>query len=372
MGKYLNELGLSYLIGLIKTALSGKSDTGHVHAAGDVTSGTFDAARIPSLAISKITNLQTTLDGKADDSDLDALLPKQPASSDLPAASTSNTLYALMLGNTFANNGKVSYLSKANFQTWLGWSDKADASHNHAASNITSGTLAVARGGTGAATAAVNKVFAGPSSGDDAAAPSFRSLVAADIPSLNASKITAGTLAVARGGTGAATAAANKVFAGPSSGTDAAAPSFRSLVAADIPSLNTSKLTAGTLGLARGGTNKSNTDVTYYGGKSLFSGTATTGTVTLSETAANYTWLLIQYRDNENHYSSKIIYSPNSKMVVLDMVYGVSGVGNLKSRTVTISGTSISNVSGSTMDAAHNGGANTTNHIYITNVWGWK
>src|SRR5699024_2902085 len=36
----------------------------HVHAAGDVTSGTFAAARIPSLAISKVTNLQSELDGK--------------------------------------------------------------------------------------------------------------------------------------------------------------------------------------------------------------------------------------------------------------------------------------------------------------------
>lgn len=36
----------------------------HNHAASDVTSGTFATARIPSLAISKITGLQTALDGK--------------------------------------------------------------------------------------------------------------------------------------------------------------------------------------------------------------------------------------------------------------------------------------------------------------------
>lgn len=45
-----------------------------------------------------------------------------------------------------------------------------------------------------------------------------------------------GQLAVSRGGTGVATATANTVFAGPTAGA-AAAPSFRSLVAADIPSL---------------------------------------------------------------------------------------------------------------------------------------
>lgn len=53
-----------------------------------------------------------------------------------------------------------------------------------------------------------------------------------------------GQLAVGRGGTGVATAAANQVFAGPVSGP-AAAPSFRALVAADFPA---SGVTAGTYG----------------------------------------------------------------------------------------------------------------------------
>lgn len=48
----------------LQTTLDGKAASSHTHAAGDVTTGTFAAARIPSLAISKITNLQTTLDGK--------------------------------------------------------------------------------------------------------------------------------------------------------------------------------------------------------------------------------------------------------------------------------------------------------------------
>jgi hypothetical protein len=49
------------------------------------------------------------------------------------------------------------------------------------------------------------------------------------------------------------TRAANLVFAGPASGA-AAAPAFRAIVAADVPSIDTSKLTTGTLPLARGGT----------------------------------------------------------------------------------------------------------------------
>lgn len=46
---------------------------------------------------------------------------------------------------------------------------------------------------------------------------------------------------------------ANTVFAGPSSGS-AATPTFRALTTTDIPSLDTSKITTGTLPIARGGT----------------------------------------------------------------------------------------------------------------------
>lgn len=44
----------------------------------------------------------------------------------------------------------------------------------------------------------VNQVFAGPGTGSSAAAGSFRALVAADIPDIPASKVTSGTLASAR------------------------------------------------------------------------------------------------------------------------------------------------------------------------------
>ena len=52
-----------------------------------------------------------------------------------------------------------------------------------------------------------NLVFSGPSSGG-AAAPTFRALAAADVPDLDAAKITSGTLALAQGGTGQASASA--------------------------------------------------------------------------------------------------------------------------------------------------------------------
>ena len=73
------------------------------------------------------------------------------------------------------------------------------------------------------------------------------SLADTDIPNLPAAKITSGTLAVDRGGTGAATAQPFFVLAGPGVGPTAGAPSFRTLMPADIPSLDASKITSGTL-----------------------------------------------------------------------------------------------------------------------------
>lgn len=95
-----------------------------------------------------------------------------------------------------------------------------DASLN-TISNIPAGSLTgilpIANGGTGSATTSQNFVFAGPTSGSGA--PSFRSIVSGDIPTLNqnttgtASNVT-GIVAVANGGTGLATLTANAVIVG--------------------------------------------------------------------------------------------------------------------------------------------------------------
>lgn len=117
--------------------------------------------------------------------------------------------------------------------------------------------VTVQQGGTGKGSFASNQLLCGngtnaiaelgstgtsgqflKSNGD--AKPSWVNLTADLIPSLNASKITAGTLTVSRGGTGVSTASANYVFAGPSD--KAGAPSFRKLQAVDIPSLTKSKI----------------------------------------------------------------------------------------------------------------------------------
>ncbi len=67
---------------------------------------------------------------------------------------------------------------------------------------------------------APNTVFAGPSSGVVSVIPTFRALVSADIPNLDASKITTGLLSPARGGTGldGSTAANGRILIGNGTG----------------------------------------------------------------------------------------------------------------------------------------------------------
>lgn len=147
MGKYLDSIGLSHFMGLIKQALAGKSDTGHTHAAGDITSGVLPLA-----------NGGTGVDGT--NSGLAArrfLASGATAVSPMPISFRGIVVGDLPTGNTADS--------------------VALGSHTHSDYLNTSTTQTA------------NKVYAGPSSGN-AAAPTFRSLVAADIPSLAISKIT--------------------------------------------------------------------------------------------------------------------------------------------------------------------------------------
>ena len=153
-------------------------------------------------------------------------------------------------------------------------------------------------------TQSANQFFAGPTSGG-AATPAFRAMTYADLPALAdgqlyigitggapvATQLTAGALITVTPGPGTstvsttalgmvtlsmpgglfsvgsstgpntqtltvslATQTANTVWAGPTTGP-AAAPTFRALVAADVPNLDASKITTGVLPVARGGTN---------------------------------------------------------------------------------------------------------------------
>jgi hypothetical protein len=118
-----------------------------------------------------------------------------------------------------------------------------------------------------------NLVYVGPATGS-AAAPTFRALVVADIPSLPASQITSGTLAVAVGGTGSnlsATGGTSQVLRQSSTG---ASITVSQLAFTDI---------SGTLGVAAGGTG-SNLSVT--GGTSQVLRQSSSGaSVTVSQLA---------------------------------------------------------------------------------------
>ncbi|MFM7019792.1 MAG: beta strand repeat-containing protein, partial [Aquirufa sp.] len=132
-------------------------------------------------------------------------------------------------------------------------------------------------------TSATKKFLTQTGDGTAAAAPVWAGVAVSDIT---------GTLPVANGGTGVTTAAANLVFAGPTSGASAAAPSFRSLVAADLPAGSTNYVINGTTQQASTNFNISGagtigTDLTVTGNASI-GGTATiTGATTLSALTAS-------------------------------------------------------------------------------------
>jgi hypothetical protein len=92
-----------------------------------------------------------------------------------------------------------------------------------------------------------------------------------------------------------ATQTANTIFAGPTAGIPAA-PTFRSLVANDIPNLNASKITTGTLPITIGGTNGTATPtagaVAYGTGSAYaFTTAGTSGQLLQSNGAGVPTWV---------------------------------------------------------------------------------
>jgi len=113
-----------------------------------------------------------------------------------------------------------------------------------------------------------------------------------------------GQLAISRGGTGAATTTANYVFAGPTSG-GAAAPSFRALVAADIPTLPYQPTAAPVTYTAN--FSVAATDVWIINNKSGSSCTATL------PAASSYTGRVLRFQN----YQAQTLVSASSNVVPL-------------------------------------------------------
>lgn len=108
--------------------------------------------------------------------------------------------------------------------------------------------------------------------------------------------------------------------------------------------------------------------VLYDGGD-----TGTTGNVALSDSAANYEYMVIYFQPNDGYLSSTKIRNPNGKRAFLVSGYAGSSTSdtsgwNIKLKVVTISGTSITPFA----YKEYSGSVSNYNYIYITRVEGWN
>lgn len=187
-------------------------------------------------------------------------------------------------------------------------------------------------------------------------------LADARIPSLDASKVTRGTFAAAR-----------------IPALDASKVSTGTFSADRIPNLNASKITAGTLPIARGGTGATTAAAalqSIMGGKAVLynNATGTDGTVSLSASAANYNHMRIYFKKNgeSNACASTDVYSPNGKHVALVGANYSSGTVQVHFKIVSISGTSITKLKAGYFNAgdSSSSGSNEVNtYIYRVEAW---
>lgn len=100
-----------------------------------------------------------------------------------------------------------------------------------------------------------------------------------------------------------------------------------------------------------------------------------TGTITLSQTAANFNHMRIYYKhSSDDTYSSVDVYSPNSKLVLLTIIEATSSAAWIVGRLVQISGTSISTASNwyGVQNTTTGASYSHTNYVSIVRVEGWN
>lgn len=103
------------------------------------------------------------------------------------------------------------------------------------------------------------------------------------------------------------------------------------------------------------------------------SASGTAGTVTLSDSAANYTYLEIFYRSSgDNACGSVKVYSPNGKLVHLGTIHYVADYDYAKFALVTVSGETITFSQNYQITLKNNGATySAENAIFITRVVGY-
>lgn len=114
-------------------------------------------------------------------------------------------------------------------------------------------------------------------------------------------------------------------------------------------------------------------EATYYydGPISLFTSTSgSNGTINLSQTSANFSMLKIIFKDEDGCYNSVDVASPDTKTVILFTTVPDSYAW-IKSRSVSISGKSISTKSYINAATTQDTSNTTKCEIYITNVFGY-
>ena len=172
----------------IQTQLNGKAASSHTHAAADITSGQLGLARGGTGADLSATGGAGQV--------LKQSSPGGPVSvGALAAGDVPSGIDAAKIGGGAVSNAEFATLDgvSSSIQTQL--NGKAASSHTHAAADITSGQLGLARGGTGAdlsATGGAGQVLKQSSPGGPV---SVGALAAGDVPSgIDAAKIGGGTV----------------------------------------------------------------------------------------------------------------------------------------------------------------------------------
>lgn len=183
MAKYLDNNGLLYFWQKIKNLFALKSELPDVFTgATSSAAGTEGLVPGPTAGVNKYLNIDGTW--------------KRPNGSEILRDSSSTT-------------GTVAGALSSIESTFGNFSEDITFIHGAIADGL----------GDSYTPVAINRVYASPASGS-AGPAAFRALVAADIPNLSTSKLNSGTLGVARGGTGASTLGAGVVYHA-SSGTGA-------------------------------------------------------------------------------------------------------------------------------------------------------